>query len=104
MAVTDVLKEYVEELVLGKGMVREALGVLPVHCGKASELAYITYDEAVKKKAITVTEVSEGGSVPQLSLINKGAQRVLILDGEQLVGAKQNRILNTTILVRPTTL
>lgn len=99
MAVTDVLKEYVEELVLGKGMVREALGVLPVHCGKASELAYVTYDEALKKKTITVTEVSESGSVPELRLINKGAQRVLILDGEQLVGAKQNRILNTTILV-----
>jgi hypothetical protein len=99
MAVTDVLKEYVGELVIGKGMVKEALGVLPVHYGKASEVAYVTYDEALKKKVITVTEVSEGGSVPQLRLINKGDQRVLILDGEQLVGAKQNRILNTTILV-----
>lgn len=99
MAVTDVLKTYVQELVLGKGIVKEALGVLPVHYGKASELAYITYDEALKKKVITVGEVSESGSVPELKLMNKGDQRVLILDGEQLVGAKQNRILNTTILV-----
>jgi len=99
MAVTDVLKEYVGELVIGKGIVKEALGVLPVQMGKASQVAYVTYDEALKKKVITVGEVSEGGSVPELRLINEGDQRVLILDGEQLVGAKQNRILNTTILV-----
>jgi hypothetical protein len=43
--------------------------------------------------------VTEGGSVPELKLKNIGDQRVLILDGEQLVGAKQNRILNTTVLV-----
>ncbi|MBU1671148.1 MAG: hypothetical protein KKF41_04595 [Actinobacteria bacterium] len=99
MAVTGVLKDYTEELELGKGVVQGSLGVLPVHSSKPGELIYITYDEALGKKAITVTEVSEGGSVPELRLTNKGAERILILDGEQLVGAKQNRILNTTILV-----
>jgi hypothetical protein len=37
--------------------------------------------------------------VPELRLVNKGDQRVLVLDGEELRGAKQNRVLNTTILV-----
>jgi len=46
-----------------------------------------------------VVEVSEGGSVPQLKVVNKAARMILILDGEELVGAKQNRIVNTTILV-----
>jgi hypothetical protein len=32
---------------------------------------------------------------------NKGDVAVLILDGEELAGAKQNRVLNTTILVGP---
>jgi hypothetical protein len=46
-----------------------------------------------------ITEVSQGGSVPELQVVNKGDARVLILDGEELAGAKQNRVLSTTILV-----
>jgi hypothetical protein len=42
--------------------------------------------------------VSQGGSVPELKVVNKSVRMVLILDGEELVGAKQNRIVNTTIL------
>ena len=43
-----------------------------------------------------ITEVSEGGSVPELRVVNKGDARILVLDGEELRGAKQNRVLNTT--------
>jgi len=46
-----------------------------------------------------VGEVSRGGSVPELKVVNKSNRMVLILDGEELVGAKQNRIVNTTILI-----
>ena len=37
--------------------------------------------------------------MPDLKVINKSEVMVLILDGEELVGAKQNRIVNTTILI-----
>ena len=43
--------------------------------------------------------MSEAGSVPYLQAVNKGPWPVLIFDGEELVGAKQNRITNATILV-----
>ena len=99
MSVTETVKERIGELAPGKSIVQGALGVLPVHSGKAGMVEYITYDEALKNKSISVTEVTEGGSVPELKLKNNGEDRVLILDGEQLVGAKQNRILNTTVLV-----
>jgi hypothetical protein len=46
-----------------------------------------------------VTEVSESGSVPELLVLNDLGRPVLIVDGEELVGAKQNRIVNLTILV-----
>jgi hypothetical protein len=99
MAVADVVKECIGELTLEKFIIKNALGVIPVHSNKVGKIDYITYDEALKNKSISVTEVTEGGSVPELKLKNNGDQRVLILDGEQLVGAKQNRILNTTVLV-----
>jgi len=60
---------------------------------------YLTLKEALDKKVIAVNEVSEGGSVPDLVIdVNEGI-KVLILDGEELFGAKQNRILNTTVLL-----
>ena len=37
--------------------------------------------------------------MPELRVVNRAGRMVLILDGEELVGAKQNRIVNTTILV-----
>ena len=37
--------------------------------------------------------------MPELFVENKGMRRALFLEGEELVGAKQNRILNTSVLV-----
>jgi hypothetical protein len=59
---------------------------------------YLTLDEALAQGTAQVTEVSKGGHVPELRLINKGDRPVLLIDGEELVGAKQNRVLNLTIL------
>ncbi len=43
--------------------------------------------------------MSQSGSVPDLKLINKSASKLLVVDGEELVGAKQNRIVNATFLI-----
>ena len=59
---------------------------------------YLTLDEALAQNQAKVVEVSAGGSVPNLLFSNLGSQAVFLLDGEELVGAKQNRILNITVL------
>lgn len=46
-----------------------------------------------------VEEVSEGGAVPFLGVANEGAKPILIPEGEILIGAKQNRVVNLTVLV-----
>ncbi|MCZ7537542.1 MAG: hypothetical protein M5T61_17650 [Acidimicrobiia bacterium] len=43
--------------------------------------------------------IDEAGSVPELAVENPLDARVLLYDGEELVGAKQNRILNASVLV-----
>jgi flavodoxin len=63
------------------------------------EPAYLTLVEALALDGFKITEVSEGGSVPSLRVVNETPQHVLLFDGEELKGAKQNRILNTTILI-----
>lgn len=62
---------------------------------------YLTLDEALAKGLAEVTEVSAEGRVPELFFENKGDDPILLVDGEILIGAKQNRVLNLTILVRP---
>ena len=61
---------------------------------------YITLKEAFEKGVFAVTEVSEGGRYPSRTARDQG-QAVLLLDGEEVRGAKQNRILSNTILVGP---
>ena len=69
--------------------------------GPLSAIEPMSLEEAIGEGTIQVTEVSAEGHVPELRVKNSGDKPVLILDGEELVGAKQNRIVNLTILVAP---
>ena len=60
---------------------------------------YVVLDTALASGVVEITELSEGGSVSELKLVNGGPDPVLIIDGEELLGAKQNRVVNLTILV-----
>src|SRR5208283_5970283 len=62
---------------------------------------FLTLDEALDNQVLAITEVNDGGSVPELKVANRSDHKVLLLDGEELVGAKQNRVLNVTILIAP---
>src|SRR5262245_49563303 len=64
-----------------------------------NDLIYRTLDEALAAGDLEVTEISEAGSVPTLKVTNKGEELVFLMAGEQLVGAKQNRVLNASIMV-----
>lgn len=75
----------------------------PVLASDAGEPDYLILEEALTQGAVEVTEVSQGGSVPDLKLLNKSANKLLVVDGEELVGAKQNRILNATFLIASNT-
>jgi hypothetical protein len=62
------------------------------------KLDYLTLAHAIKLGVACVSEISDGGSVPELLFENSADLPVLILDGEELVGAKQNRTVNLSIL------
>jgi hypothetical protein len=77
------------------------LGMIPLLDSTAGEAHYLTLKEAMDRGECSVTEVSDSGSVPHLNVVNSGKTPVLILDGEQLLGAKQNRIVNLSIMLAP---
>jgi hypothetical protein len=66
-----------------------------------SQLGYQTLDEAMAAGTLEVTEISEGGSVPTLSVTNNSDRMAFLMAGEQLIGAKQNRVLNVSMMVPP---
>src|SRR5262245_51902255 len=77
-----------------------ALSVYPLR-GKASSCLFIyrVLDDALATGQFHVTEVSDGGVVPRLLVLNETDSPVLLLDGEELVGAKQNRVVNLSLMV-----
>ncbi len=90
-----------ERFQFGELQSQKQLTVLPFTSDLPAGPDYLTLDEALSAGTLHITEISEGGSVPQLAVVNNGDQPVLLLDGEELVGAKQNRVVNTSILLSP---
>ncbi len=95
----DIIKEYLEQVKVGRKQSFKNLAVYPLLSTYAVPLDYLTLDEALSGNVLEVVEVDKDGSVPDLKVKNNSTRMILILDGEELVGAKQNRIVNTTILI-----
>lgn len=96
-----IVSSVLSSLTLGEPRTHGPMTVFPlVHQGFVQP-EYFTLHEAMVNNLITVTEVSEGGSVPELKVSSNANIPILILDGEELAGAKQNRVLNITVLVPP---
>ncbi len=92
----------IDELLAGlesdKPQVFKNICMFPLLRSTRPDSDYIMLDQALNEAVVEITEISDGGSVPDLTLLNTGDKPVLLLDGEELVGAKQNRVLNLTIL------
>ena len=58
-------------------------------------------DDLMDKQEIQAFEVSEEGSVQNIGLKNLSHFHTLVIDGEAVIGAKQNRIAQTTMVLAP---
>jgi hypothetical protein len=83
---------------LGEPVEHRGIVVTPLFPRNDPVAAYITLDEALPR-GFHIDETSDAGSVPELVVENPNGARVLLYDGEELVGAKQDRILNVSVLV-----
>jgi hypothetical protein len=90
--------DAVSKVRVGAPTTFQNLAVFPLLTEFPKAANYLTLDEGLARQTVRITEVSEGASVPQLELTNSGDSRVFLLDGEELVGAKQNRVLNLSIM------
>jgi hypothetical protein len=83
---------------LGDPIEHRGVVLCPLFPRLSPKADYVTLEEALPL-GFRVTEVDESGAVPELAVHNPLDKDVLLYDGEELLGAKQNRILNVTVLV-----
>jgi len=85
-------------LQLGEPHTHRGITIVPIFPLRNPAAAYLTLEEALPR-GLRIDEVSDRGSVPELVVRNPLDERVLLYDGEELIGAKQNRILNVSVLI-----
>jgi ARG and Rhodanese-Phosphatase-superfamily-associated Protein domain len=83
---------------LGDPVEHRGIVIAPLYPRNNPTADYLTLEEALPL-GFQITEIDEAGSVPELLAFNPLDRAVLLYDGEELLGAKQNRILNVTVLV-----
>ena len=94
----NAVNEALARIHLGKPQTHRNLFLFPLLTQEGRGPSYLTLDEALRAGCARVTETSAHGSVPELRFVNDCERPVLLLDGEDLLGAKQNRILNVSVL------
>jgi ARG and Rhodanese-Phosphatase-superfamily-associated Protein domain len=79
----------------------KSLSIVQFRTEGINSFEYISLANALRNKFIEVKEVSDSGSVNNLSVVNHSGHFIFMSDGDILSGAKQNRVLNTSVLVSP---
>ncbi|MFM7694580.1 MAG: ARPP-1 family domain-containing protein [Actinomycetota bacterium] len=82
----------------GRPQTHGGITVVPLLATAPPRADYLTLDAALPR-GFTITEVDDAGHVPELLVGNPLDRDVLLYDGEEVVGAKQNRVLEASILV-----
>jgi hypothetical protein len=95
------IADFLGSVHLGPSQNHKQLTLWPlIDAGGTSRIPHICLAEALASGAAQVDEIG-GGSVPHVALVNRGDVSVLVLFGEEIVGAKQNRVANASFLVAP---
>ena len=96
------ITHFIDALYPGPRQSQKALTLWPLLRRPGADsggLKYMALTDALEDGLVSVSEVSEGGSVPTVKVENRAALAVLVLFGEEIRGAKQNRVANASFLL-----
>ena len=83
------LADALDQFDFGPPLALANLTMIPLLHRAGLGATYLTLDEALATGPFRVIEVSDGGHVPELRGRNDLDTAILLLDGEELVGAKR---------------
>ena len=97
--VDEVLAQALRGMEISKPVSHGLLHIFPLQGDTDEEGDIWLLEDALWAGTLRVEELHGAGSVPELRVVNEGALRVLILEGDELFGAWQKRVVNSTLLV-----
>lgn len=99
-AVADELQSYLGRIRPGAALCRDGLTAVPLLAATADlDADADLLEEGLHDRRTTVTEVSEAGLVGRVLVRHQGPRPLLLLHGEEVIGAKQNRIFNASFVI-----
>jgi hypothetical protein len=92
------LSNVLSDLYLDEAIEYRRLRLVPLGLHSPSDLDYMVFDGG---SDVTVEETSVSGTVPELLVQNRSIHPVLVPEGTTLTGARQNRVVNLSVLLGP---
>ena len=77
----------------------QGLAIFPLLASTESDVDYAIASDVLDSGEVIVEEATKDGRVPFLIVKNNSSRMVFFMEGEELVGGKQNRFLNTSLVV-----
>lgn len=97
----NILLDYFSGIRIGSEKRYKNLVIFPIVSDITSSCDFLAIDDALRNNgSVKVTEVSDIGDVPSLMLKNNSKKKIFIIDGEELIGSKQNRVINSILLAK----
>ena len=95
----ETLAQALQDLEISGPVSHGLLHIFPLQCDIHAEQDILLLKDALQAGTLHIEELYEACSVPELRVVNEGNMQVLILEGDKLIGAKQNRVVNSSVLV-----
>jgi hypothetical protein len=89
----------ISEVRVGEPQTCGGVSVFPLFAEHASSLDYMLFDEATAAGTLAVREVPDDSRINRLLAENVGDRPVLFVEGEEVRGGKQHRVLVSSVLV-----
>ncbi|MCY3541424.1 MAG: hypothetical protein OXH31_05905 [Gammaproteobacteria bacterium] len=97
------ISPFPSDLQIGNPTICDNLAIVPLLNTNNSHPDYFTLDEGLDASLFEVEELDGGARVNDILFRNQSDKFALLFEGEEFLGAKQNRILNVSIFVTPKT-
>jgi hypothetical protein len=97
--VNEILAQSLHGIEIGDRISHGLLHVFPLCGGKQEEGDIFLLEDGLRAGTLRIEELHEAGCAPGLRVVNEGDLRVLILEGDELIGAGQHRVANSSVLI-----
>ncbi len=97
--VDETLTRALHTMEISRPVSHGLLHIFPLLGGTCEEGDISLLEDALWAGTLRLEEKPESGGVPELRVVNGGTRRVLLLEGDELIGARQIRVVNSSVLV-----